>query len=1246
MGLMRLRGLLLVLVGVVVLCLPAGASAASGHNLLFSFNGGETPAGSFGDANGVAVDEATGDMYVADIANNVVDKFTATGVYVSQVTGAGSPAGVFAFANPAAVAVDNSTNPLDTSVGDVYVLDSGHNVVDRFDSAGVYQGQLKETSGGPFAGVPLYGVAVDGEGNVWVYQSSAEVDEFASSGGFVTSFSTGFGASPGFAVDMLGDVFFARGTPFTEEETSTGTDLGEVDACGCTVAIATDKSNDVYVDDGSYVAEYDSARSLGSQFGSSQLTASGEGGIAVDSATGNIYVANPADGRVYVFDTVPLPDATTGAASNAQGASATLNGTVDPHGVQVTSCSFEYGTELSYGQSVPCAQTLAEIGSGSGPVLVSADVSGLEPLTAYHFRLVAANANGAESGADRTFYTSTAPIIQGESSSDIGLVDAPVSAQVNAAGLPSTYHVEYGTTNAYGSSTPETSIGAPQGAVGVQVDLTGLQPGTPYHFRVVASNALGTTQGADAAFTTVQSSGASGSSLPDGRAYELVSPVSNLDVNVPAGGAGEAFEDFGTPYVFRASAEGNAVAYVAEPPASGGTGAIGAGLGNEWLAARGASGWSASDIELPHPAGAAAEQNLYDAFSSDLSVGFVGSPNQPPLTAEAPANCDVLYARSSSGGGYRAIFNSTQTPGNCGRPVFAGASADGSHVVFQTNAALIPGAVQAAGGGKENLYDSVGGQVHLVNVLGEGIPDPNATFGSPRPSPGQPAAASNQPDFSNVVSADGSRVFWTDLNTGDLYVRLNDAQPQSPVGAGGVCTVAGDACTVQVDVAEPGCLAEGKCVSGGGRFWTASSDGSKVFFTDCNRLTSDSTAISSGGCSYEESGAGEGIVLTGNDLYEYDVNSGQLTDLTVDGNAGDLLGADVQGVVAVNEAGEPGTYLYFVANGVLSVAANAEGRQPVEGQRNLYLRHAGVTSFVGTLASHDNALLGTNVGEFGDWRADPGFRTAEATPDGRSLVFRSTQRLTGYDNSTLNRTEPGEPVPEVFVYDAGTGRVSCASCNPSGASPTKNGQELTPDYDVFVPVSFHSTFMPRWISADGSSVFFGSYEPLLAQDSNGRLDVYEWKRGGAGGCEQSGGCLYLLSDGMSPDSSYLVDASVSGSDVFFTSRARLVPQDVNENMVLYDARVGGGLPQVSPPVCTGAGCQGAPPPAPVLAVPSSATFSGVGNFAAPPPPVVKPRVKPRRCGRGFVKKHGVCVRKKAGKSAKGSGKRSKKGRKR
>jgi hypothetical protein len=702
--------------------------------------------------------------------------------------------------------------------------------------------------------------------------------------------------------------------------------------------------------------------------------------------------------------------------------------------------------------------------------------------------------------------------------------------------------------------------------------------------------------------------------LPDCRALELVSPASNLDVNVPYGN-NSGSEDFGTDNVFRASAVGSALVYAAEPPDVGnGTGNIGAESGNEWLAVRGADGWSASDIDLPHvrTSGSANGTNVYQAFSSDLSRGFVRSFDQPPLAADAPPNCSVLYERLSEGGGYRALFHSTQTPGRCGEPVFAGASEDDSHVAFQTRLALIPGSVDAPEG-LGDLYDSVNGQVYAVNVFNDGTPDPGATFGSPGPSSEQP------PDFSHVVSADGSRVFWTDLNTGDLYVRLNDAAPQSPVGPGGECTVAGDACTVQVDAAEQGCAS---CTGGGGRFWTASSDGSRVFFTDCKRLTVNSTAASTEGCSHEQGGqgSGEGIASTGNDLYEYDVGGRRLSDLTVDGNAEDPLGADVQGVVAVNETGEPGAYVYFVARGVLATDANAAGKRPAAGQPNLYLRHAGATIFIATLADEDDHLEVRGVppnATIGDWYADPGLRAAESTPDGGTLVFRSVQSLTGYDNGRQDG-----PAAEVFVYDAVAGRLFCASCNPDGAPPSAGGLR---DGLAYQPVSTHSTYMSRWVSADGGSVFFDSVDSLVPQDSNGQADVYEWQRPGLGGCKESGGCISLLSGGTGTDGSFLLDASVSGEDVFFASRSQLVAQASDEAMSVYDARVGGGFPQPSPVGCTGSGCQGTPIAPPGFGVPASVTLTGVGN-APPLAPVLTPKARRRVCPRGSIRKRGVCVK--------------------
>jgi hypothetical protein len=275
-------------------------------------------------------------------------------------------------------------------------------------------------------------------------------------------------------------------------------------------------------------------------------------------------------------------------------------------------------------------------------------------------------------------------------------------------------------------------------------------------------------------------------------------------------------------------------------------------------------------------------------------------------------------------------------------------------------------------------------------------------------------------------------------------------------------------------------------------------------------------------------------------------------------------------------------------------------------------------------------------------------------------VFESTQHLTGYDPSTLLRE--GRSGIEVFVYEAGTGRVFCVSCSPTGAPPIseagsgstekeRNETEGSGSYLTIHPGLFDAgeTAMPHWISADGSRVFFVTSQPLVARDTNGLQDVYEWEREGTLSCpvqapaRRAGGCVFLLSGGESPDFSYFIDASASGNDVFFSTISQLVEQDRNTKTDVYDARVGGGFPEFAL-ACTGSGCQGAPPAPPIFATPSSVTFSGVGNFEPLRKAAVKPKAKPKACKRGFTRKHDKCikrVKKKANKAAK----RSKRGRK-
>jgi hypothetical protein len=96
----------------------------------------------------------------------------------------------------------------------------------------------------------------------------------------------------------------------------------------------------------------------------------------------------------------PLPQ--TGAADPTGKSTATLSGTVNPEGNEVTSCKFEYGTTIAYGAAVPCSPSP---GSGRSPVAVSAELTGLAASTTYHYRLVAASGQGSAEGEDATFET-------------------------------------------------------------------------------------------------------------------------------------------------------------------------------------------------------------------------------------------------------------------------------------------------------------------------------------------------------------------------------------------------------------------------------------------------------------------------------------------------------------------------------------------------------------------------------------------------------------------------------------------------------------------------------------------------------------------------------------------------------------------------------------------------------------------------------------------------------------------------
>lgn len=517
---------------VPVFMAPAPAPAVITHPFLSSF-------GSFSNPQDVAVDQSTGDVYVIDVGTNTVYKFDSSGNPVNFSTlgtnalngqsGAdATPQGGFSFDSNSAAQVAIDSSPGVTN-GDIYVTDSLDGFVDVFNSTGAYLGQLTGSGGtGELWGEPC-GVAVDSAGGVYVGIFQGNVDKFTPlanpvvDAGYVSSLQ-GIGSTCKVASGSFGIVYtegWSGGTgPVTKyapaqffTPPNTGTSIGTVLDPNNVGSVAADSlSGDLFMDEGSDIAQYSSTGSLIDTFatqGSPSYGIAVNASTAVPSATGDVYVSDPGRGTVDIFGPlVVLADVSTSAASGVASTTATLNGMVNPNAVQVTACQFEYGTGTSYANPpVPCMQTPAQIGNGSSPVSVSASVAGLTPNTIYHYRLDATNAHGTnDNSQDQTFTTSPSlPMVndQPPSVSNITQSSVLLLGTVNPEHSETTYHFIYGTTGTYGSSTLDLHAGSGLGDQPLPgAFLGGLASGTTYHYALVASNLAGTVTGPDYTFTT------------------------------------------------------------------------------------------------------------------------------------------------------------------------------------------------------------------------------------------------------------------------------------------------------------------------------------------------------------------------------------------------------------------------------------------------------------------------------------------------------------------------------------------------------------------------------------------------------------------------------------------------------------------------------------------------------------------------------------------------------------------------
>jgi IPT/TIG domain len=164
--------------------------------------------------------------------------------------------------------------------------------------------------------------------------------------------------------------------------------------------------------------------------------------LLVSLATAGPASAHPLGAGPF-SEGIEAPAVVTEPASAVTMSSATLNGSVDPNGREVTSCHFEYGKTPAYGSTAPCS---GFVGTGTSPVAVTASIARLSPATTYNFKLVATSAGGTAEGENVTFVT-VAPSIK-RLTPKSGPAAGGTVVTISGAGFSGATEVTFGSTPA------------------------------------------------------------------------------------------------------------------------------------------------------------------------------------------------------------------------------------------------------------------------------------------------------------------------------------------------------------------------------------------------------------------------------------------------------------------------------------------------------------------------------------------------------------------------------------------------------------------------------------------------------------------------------------------------------------------------------------------------------------------------------------------------------------------------------
>lgn len=685
---------------------------------------------------GIAVDQASHAVYVSEPSAGKITRYVSDGAnpptYTADPTFVSPVQGTDPAAPHSAEEIGSFASPIavDPTDGDLLIGDTVKNRVSRFTPSGAFVGNFDGS--GSLAGAfhHILGIAVDAGGAVYVIDNTTYI-EGSSEGSLPFN---GSSVLERFAADGTPDNSF---DPRLDQPAAVGFDskAGNLVVVGHLTGFFYDQQPPhltvFHGDDIIAGFDYPAAGNIGTQ----------PTGIAADNVSGRLYVANSkifgfGTAGVQVYEPLIFPDLVLDPPTAVTATTAHVTGSINPLGAEA-----HYQAEYSFDGGVTWDATEAQVATGTSPVPVDIDVTGLAGNTTYRLRIGATTATGTFHSPEREFDTSASgPGVFVGGAGDRTATGATINGKVNPYGLQTGYHFEYGLTTAYGSRLPltyEDAIGQGRTAIVVSKVLTGLQPDATYHYRLVATNSVGTTTSEDRTFTTTAAA------VPH-RVYEQVTPVDKDGANIE--------ENRG----FQASLSGNQIFYSAKSPIGGEeVESEGAPLLLAFSATRGTNGWKTIGVDPPVRENYQAVKWVGTlANAADGSKSFVASLKRlAPGANEGDSN---FYLRDSATGAYTTVIS---VPGPFfyanaigtvfGNSPFVAGTPNFSHIVFQSKffEELVPGTPGGA------VFEWDEGQVKVVSVL-----------------PGGAEVAAK----GLAMSADGSKVLFE--AEGTLYDRIGGSR--------------------------------------------------------------------------------------------------------------------------------------------------------------------------------------------------------------------------------------------------------------------------------------------------------------------------------------------------------------------------------------------------------------------------------------------------------------------------------------